>query len=128
MWVDHFRAPDEKLAALLENDETMIHPFVVGELALGKFRNRDHILHFLNNLPKAQVSKEREVLHLIDRLFGRGIGYVDPHLLAAMRLTLGFRHGRGISAWPRRQPNSHSCRSSTERLPGRPSDTSAGRS
>jgi hypothetical protein len=34
---------------------------------------------------------DREVLQFIDRheLFGFGIGYVDAHLLAAVRLTLG---------------------------------------
>ncbi|WP_158932598.1 hypothetical protein [Acidisphaera sp. S103] len=32
-----------------------------------------------------------EVLHFIDRhvLFGRGVGHVDAHLLAAVRLTAG---------------------------------------
>jgi hypothetical protein len=34
-----------------------------------------------------------EVLHFIEanRLYGRGIGYVDAHLLAAVRITPGTR-------------------------------------
>ncbi len=40
-------------------------------------------------MPQATVASDDEVLQLIDRqaLLGRGIGYVDAHLLAAVRLT-----------------------------------------
>jgi predicted nucleic acid-binding protein len=47
------------------------------------------ILTSLHDLPQAVVASDREVLHFIHhhRMFGAGIGYVDAHLLAAVRLT-----------------------------------------
>lgn len=89
IWVDHLRAGDERLIALLNNGEVLGHPFVTGELALGNLRQRDAFLSDLRALPRAVVASDEEVLRLINRqmLFGRGIGYVDAHLLAAARLT-----------------------------------------
>lgn len=91
IWVDHLRARDETLVDLLDAGRVLAHPFVIGELALGNLRQRDLVLADLQDLPQARVATEREILELIDRrqLFGRGIGYVDVHLLAAVRLTLG---------------------------------------
>jgi hypothetical protein len=65
----------------------------IGTLALGSLRRRDAFLSDLRGLPQATVAWDDEVLDLIDReaLFGRGIGYVDAHLLAAGRLTAGSR-------------------------------------
>jgi hypothetical protein len=62
---------------------------VIGELALGNLRSRDLVLGALQDLPRAVVPSDREVLRVIDRhtLFGLGIGYVDVHLLAAVRMT-----------------------------------------
>lgn len=89
IWVDHLRAGDERLAALLNRSEVLGHPFVIGELALGNLRQRDTFLSDLLYLPQAVVASDEEVLRLINRetLFGRGIGYTDAHLLAAARLT-----------------------------------------
>jgi predicted nucleic acid-binding protein len=62
---------------------------VIGELALGDLGPRDPFLSDLRDLPQAIVAEDEEVLRMINRqtLFGRGIGYVDAHLLAAARLT-----------------------------------------
>jgi predicted nucleic acid-binding protein len=89
IWVDHLRAGDERLGALLDSGEVLGHPFVIGELALGNLQQRDAFLRDLLDLPKAIVASDQEVLRLIDRekLFGRAIGYIDAHLLAAVRLT-----------------------------------------
>jgi predicted nucleic acid-binding protein len=89
IWVDHLRAGDERLGTLLDSGEVLGHPFVIGELALGNLRQRDAFLRDLLDLPQAIVASDEEVLRLIDRekLFGRGIGYVDAHLLTAARLT-----------------------------------------
>ena len=38
VWIDHFRAHDEKLAALLDKGRILAHPFFIGELALGHLR------------------------------------------------------------------------------------------
>ena len=89
VWVDHLRAGNDRLTALLTRGEVLGHPFVTGELALGDLRRRDAVLSDLRDLPQAVVASDEEVLYFIDHqmLFGRGIGYVDAHLLAATRLT-----------------------------------------
>jgi predicted nucleic acid-binding protein len=91
VWVEHLHVGNEDLAALLNGAEVLGHPFVMGELALGNLRPRNPFLSDLRDLPQAIVAENDEVLRLIDRhaLFGRGIGYVDAHLLAATRLTVG---------------------------------------
>ena len=91
VWVDHLAGRNRELVALLDAGVVLTHPFVIGELALGELRQRVFVLDALLNLPRAAVATETEVLHFIERqrLFGRGIGYVDVHLLAAVRLTPG---------------------------------------
>lgn len=91
VWVDHLRAGDDTLVRLLENRQVLVHPFVIGELALGNIRQRAHLLAELQNLPQARAASDQEVLGFIElhELFGLGIGYVDAHLLAAVRLTAG---------------------------------------
>ncbi len=93
VWVEHLRLASAILTELLDDGEILGHPFVLGELALGNLRQRDAFLSDLRDLPQAIVAEDEEVLHLIDRhaLFGRGIGYVDAHLLAAARLTAGSK-------------------------------------
>jgi hypothetical protein len=91
VWVDHLRLSDARLVGLLDAGTVLGHPFVIGELALGNLRERNAVLSALSDLPRALMATDAEVLHFIDRhtLFGRGIGYVDAHLLAAVRLTAG---------------------------------------
>jgi predicted nucleic acid-binding protein len=91
VWVDHLRRGDIILAGLLRSCQVLVHPFVIGELALGGLRPDTQVLALLQALPEASVATDSEVLHLIVRhnLSGRGIGYVDAHLLAAARLTAG---------------------------------------
>ena len=91
IWIDHLRAGDDLLAKLLNAGRVLTHPFVIGELALGTMRQRETILEALSNLPSAELARDAEVLSFINRqaLFGRGIGYVDVHLLASARLTAG---------------------------------------
>lgn len=97
VWVDHLRAGDDTLSGLLTSGRVLGHPFVTGEIALGNLRQRDVVLRALRQLPQAVVASDAEVLHLINSqaLCGRGIGYVDAHLLAAARLT------PGASLWTR---------------------------
>jgi predicted nucleic acid-binding protein len=91
VWVDHLRAGDAVLIGLLNAGMVLAHPFVIGELALGNLRQREPVLSALSDLPRAVVATDAEVLHFIGRhsLFGRGAGYIDVHLLAAVRLTAG---------------------------------------
>lgn len=91
IWIDHLRASDERLTQLLEAGQVLVHPFVIGEMALGNLRNRDTVLGALQDMPQAAVATEPEVLRFIGTkgLFGLGIGYIDAHLLAAVLLTPG---------------------------------------
>jgi len=93
VWVDHLRSGDERLADLLNTGQVLMHPFVRGELACGNLRQRTEILSLLNDLPEISVARDEEVLFYIERheLMGRGIGYIDAHLLAAVALEAGTR-------------------------------------
>ena len=88
VWVDHLRAGDAALGERLNHSQVLIHPFVLGEIACGNLRSRDEVLRLLKALPQAIVASHEEVLFFIERnaLMGRGIGYVDAHLLAAAAL------------------------------------------
>lgn len=89
VWVEHLRRGLPRLASLLQEGEVLIHPWVIGELACGTLSNRRQVLELLQGLPAATVASDSEVLLLIERdqLMGRGIGYVDAHLLASARLS-----------------------------------------
>ncbi len=89
VWVDHLRRRDAQLVALLEATAVVMHPFVLGEISCGSLANRGEVLALLQQLPVATVAEPDEALGLIESkaLHGKGIGYVDVHLLAAVALT-----------------------------------------
>ena len=91
MWIDHLRYGDSTLANLLNTGRVLAHPFVIGELALGNLQQRDVILNTLNDMPRAKIATDEEVLGFINqnKLYGLGIGYIDAHLLTSVRLTPG---------------------------------------
>lgn len=99
VWVDHLRKADPALIGLLNGGQILCHPYILGEVALGHLRQRKVILSALQSLPQATVARDDEVLGMIDRwaLFGRGIGYIDAHLLASTLLS------PGASLWTRDQ-------------------------
>jgi predicted nucleic acid-binding protein len=94
VWVAHLRHGKVGLDAFLNNGQVVCHPFVIGELACGNLQHRSEILSLLATLPLAFQASPEEVLEFIDRhrLMGRGLGYIDMHLLASARLT-------GVSLW-----------------------------
>ena len=89
VWIDHLRTGDDKLVQQLNSSNVLMHPFVLGELACGNLSNRKEILTLLKDLPKSSVATDNEVLFFIEqhKLMGRGIGYTDTHLLAAVALN-----------------------------------------
>jgi len=91
IWVDHLRRADSQLVELLQRRAVLTHPFVIGEIACGSLSDRAAILELLQDLPAAVVADADEVLAFIERhaLHGKGIGYVDIHLLASAALTPG---------------------------------------
>jgi len=91
VWVDHLRRGDTQLAELLEGGGVVIHPFVVGEIACGTLADRPLILELLQALATVVVADNDEALGFIERhgLYGKGIGFIDVHLLASVALTAG---------------------------------------
>jgi len=89
VWIDHLRRGDAHLMAALLAGHVLIHPWVIGELACGTLRERGQMLDLLRSLPLSPVALEDEVLFFIEQyaLMGRGIGYVDIHLLASAQLA-----------------------------------------
>ncbi|KGJ08952.1 type II toxin-antitoxin system VapC family toxin [Paracoccus versutus] len=91
IWIDHLRAGDTELVDLLNAEQVLAHPFIIGELALGSLKDRETVIAAMQGLPQAPVASHAEVMALIDarRLFSLGIGYVDAHLIAATLLAPG---------------------------------------
>jgi predicted nucleic acid-binding protein len=89
VWIEHFRGTQTEFRELLAEGLVLVHPFVIGELACGNLKQRKHILKNLQALPLAVSATDEEVLRLIEdsRLWGRGIGWVDGHLLASALLS-----------------------------------------
>jgi hypothetical protein len=89
VWVRHLRQGDPALIACLDAGEALGHPLVIGEIAMGNLRERAQVLGSLRALPAAVVASDDEVMAFVERerLYGRGVGYVDAHLLASARLT-----------------------------------------
>lgn len=89
IWIDHAHRPDRELETFLRLKLVVVHPFVVGELALGSFAGRTALVDHLAGLRQVRTASDDEVLRLIEdcALFGTGIGYIDAHLLASVLLT-----------------------------------------
>lgn len=89
IWINHLDKSNEVMSRLLGDNKIVLHPFVIGEIALGNLRNRRPILSNLQKFGTLAVAGEQDVLDLIEMnsLFGMGIGYVDCHLLASAALS-----------------------------------------
>ena len=94
IWIIHLRQGNRQLEKLLMDAEVMCHPFIVGELACGNLKNRNEIIPLLQSLPMAPAIEFSEFLFFIDRnqLMGKGVGFVDVHLLASAQLA-------GVPLW-----------------------------
>lgn len=93
VWIDHFRRRDASLVHLLDAGLVLCHPFVIGELACGHLRDRARILDALGSLASAPVAAHHEAILFLHRhaLAGRGIGWLDVHLLASTALAADAR-------------------------------------
>lgn len=94
VWVSHFRDGNAGLANLLNDGSVLCHPFIIGELACGNLKDRAVILSSLQLLPMSIEAEHEEVLSFIEnhRLMGKGLGYVDAHLITSAILT-------GVPLW-----------------------------
>lgn len=93
IWIDHLRTSDAELSRLLTLERVVMHPHVLGEVALGNLRDQERRLARLELLPQAPLARDALVRQLIvnGKLFGTWIGYTDAHLLASTRLLPGAR-------------------------------------
>jgi predicted nucleic acid-binding protein len=85
VWVDHLRTGNPRLSALLEQSQVLMHPWVLGELALGGVTRNPAVATLIRALPRAPLVSESELTGFIRArsLHGRGIGYVDAQPLAS---------------------------------------------
>lgn len=88
-WIEHLRQGEPLLTNMLSEGMVLMHPFVSGELACGTLRNRTAILFHLSALPAAKEASTAEAFGLIEdqKPWGRGLGWIDVHLLASARLS-----------------------------------------
>jgi predicted nucleic acid-binding protein len=89
VWVSHLRDGNVGLEKLLNDGEVVCHTFIVGELACGNLKNSHEILTYLQSLTMAILAEDEEVLKFIGnhQLMGKGLGYIDVHLIASAVLT-----------------------------------------
>ena len=85
VWIDHFHHSDEALKKLLLSNQVCIHPFILGELSCGNISNRKEVLALLRSLRSVDMVLDEEVFILIEnrKLYGKGLGFIDIHLLAS---------------------------------------------
>lgn len=97
VWIDHLRSADGRLSQVLEQQRVLVHPMVIGEIALGSLQDRADVLEGLSQLPSVLVADHDEVLSFVDRhgLQGSGLQLVDAHLLASVLIS------PGASLWTR---------------------------
>ena len=90
VWIDFLRSGDQALSSLLNNNKVVMHPMVIGELACGNLKKRQSLLKLWNSLKLLPQASHDEVLYFIEHknLMGRGIGYIDAHLLASVTLAV----------------------------------------
>lgn len=89
VWIDHFRRGNASLAASLDDDQALCHPFIVGELVCGYLPSRVSTIRMLQMLPEAPFMQHDEVLLLLEwhQLSASGIGWLDAHLLGSALLA-----------------------------------------
>ena len=89
VWFHHLKEGSKELQHVLENEEVLTHPFILGELTLGNYKNRREILDLLFALPLVAVASNEEALFLVERgrLHGKGIGWIDVNLIASSLLS-----------------------------------------
>ena len=85
VWIRHFKTSNLRVVQLLESESVVSHEFVVAEIACGSLKSREETLGYLKELIALPAVSTQEVMLLIEskRLYSRGIGLVDAHLLAS---------------------------------------------
>jgi predicted nucleic acid-binding protein len=97
VWIDYLRQGEPPLAEQLSQENILMHGMVLGELAIGNFKNRQLLLKRWKALPFVQTAADTQVLDFIEthQLMGKGVGWIDLHLLTAVSLA------RTVQLWTR---------------------------
>jgi predicted nucleic acid-binding protein len=96
-----------ELDCLLAENQVMAHQLVYGELLIGDKGGRSRLLKSYSKLHYAPSVPHEEVVRFVTdrRLFGRGVGWVDVHLVASAIVA-------GVSLWtadPRLEAVAQEC-------------------
>lgn len=94
VWVDHFKNRNDGLIQLLMQDQVLIHPLILAEIACGTPpAPRQRTLGDLGLLPQSHQANIPEVMAFIEneKLYGLGCGLVDITLLASTLITPAAR-------------------------------------
>jgi hypothetical protein len=93
VWIDHLRVGNPRMQGLLDSEQVVMHPMIVAELALGSLRQRAKTLADLDGLLEVPTAQLGEVRRMIEtrKLYSRGIGLIDAHLVASCLITPGTR-------------------------------------
>lgn len=91
VWIDHLHRGEPDLVAMLDRNDVATHEMIIGELALGSLARRTAVLDALGDLRRLGTVSHDELLAFVGArsLFGRGLGFVDAHLLASTVATPG---------------------------------------
>ena len=97
IWIDYLRQEEPLLTEKLSSGQVLMHGMVLGELAMGNFKNRQLLLKRWSALPFIQSAPNEQVLDFLEthQLMGKGIGWVDLHLVTAVSLA------RNVQLWTR---------------------------
>lgn len=102
VWIEHLRDGNAELERLLNNGRVISHLYIIGELACGNLKNRSEILSLFQAIPQSTIASHYEVLIFIEEkdLMGKGLGYIDVHLLASAVLSdsLLWTHDKKLSS------------------------------
>ena len=91
VWVDHLRSTGAQLSHLLNSMQILIHPMIIGELACGNLRGRNTLIGLWQSIGHITEASHTEALVLLNKhnFIGKGISFIDLHLLASVLLTPG---------------------------------------
>ena len=92
VWIDHFWQTNAKVVRAIVEDAVSAHPLVIEELAAGSIKDRREVLASLGDYRPAPMLQHFELMRFIEqkRLWGRGLGVVDLHLLGSCLLQPGL--------------------------------------
>ncbi len=57
VWIEHLRAGNDRLKALLFDQQVLCHPFVVGELACGTLQKRERDSDYVEGFTRGSFAR-----------------------------------------------------------------------